>query len=178
MDENRHHVSGFYSQREEAESVLASLVARGFPRNQVQIFANDSTASAPTAQGKNNEMLKDVLVDGAIGTAVGTGIGALAEVALVAANVTLFIASPLIAPLAMLGWGASLGAVVGAVAGVGKDSGKNAAKKDGKFAALISDAIASGQVVLVAETRTERETAMAREVIQASVGQYKELSTV
>jgi hypothetical protein len=177
MDANRHHVSGFYSQREEAESVLSSLAARGLPRAQVQSFANDSTAPVPTAPGKNNEMLKDVLVDGAIGTAVGTGIGALAEVALVAANVTLFIASPLIAPLAMLGWGASLGAVIGAVAGTGKDSGNNPAKKEGKFAALIGDAISSGQVVLVAETRTEQETAMAREVIQASVGQYRELST-
>ena len=132
----------------------------------------------PTAPGKNNDMLKDVLVDGAIGTAVGTGIGALAEVALVAANVTLFIASPLIAPLAMLGWGASLGAVIGAVVGTEKDSGLKAAKKDGKLAELISDAIASGQVVLVAVTRTEQETAMAREVIQASLGQHKELSTV
>ena len=177
MDETRHHVSGFYSQREEAETVLSSLVARGLPRAQVQIFANDLTAAAPTAQGKNNDMLKDVLVDGAIGTAVGTGIGALAEVALVAANVTLFIASPLIAPLAMLGWGASLGAVIGAVAGTGKDSGGKAVKKDGKFADLIRDAISSGQVVLVAQTRTEQEAAMAREVIQASVGQYKELST-
>jgi len=178
MDETRHHVSGFYSQREEAETALSSLVARGLPRAQIQIFANDSTVAMPTAPGKNNDMLKDVLVDGAIGTAVGTGIGALAEVALVAANVTLFIASPLIAPLAMLGWGASLGAVIGAVAGVGKDSESKTAKKDGKFAELISDAISSGQVVLVAQTWTEQETAMAREVIQASVGQYKELSAV
>ena len=178
MDETRHHVSGFYTQREEAETALSSLVARGLPRAQVQIFADDSAVAVSTAPGKNNDMLKDVLVDGAIGTAVGTGIGALAEVALVAANVTLFIASPLIAPLAMLGWGASLGAVIGAVVGTEKDSGLKAAKKDGKLAELISDAIASGQVVLVAVTRTEQETAMAREVIQASLGQHKELSTV
>ena len=56
-------------------------------------------------------MLTNMLVDGAIGTAVGTavgtGIGALAQLALVAANVTLFIASPLVAPLVMLGWGAT-----------------------------------------------------------------------
>jgi hypothetical protein len=39
---------------------------------------------------------------------------------------------------------------------------------------LIGDAIASGQVVLVAETRTEQETAIARDVIQASVGGSKD----
>jgi hypothetical protein len=178
MDENRHHVSGFYSHRQEAESVLASLVARGLPRNQVQIFANDSTAPAATAQGENNETLKDIVLDGAIGGGVGSGIAALAEVALMAANVTLFIASPLIAPLAVLGWGAVLGTVVGTATGVEMEREDKAAKKDGKFASLISDAISSGQVVLVAETRTALETAMAREVIQASIGQYKELSTV
>lgn len=39
---------------------------------------------------------------------------------------------------------------------------------------LVRDAIASGQVVLVAETRTEQETAIAREVIQALVGDSKD----
>jgi hypothetical protein len=107
-------------------------------------------------------------VDGAIGTAVGSGIGVLAELALVAANVTLFVASPLVAPLAMLGWGASLGGFIGAAAGAGS--------KGGNFSTLIQDAIASGQVVVVAETRTEQETAIATEVIQALVGQSTDLS--
>ena len=62
-------------------------------------------------------VLQDVLVDGAIGTAVGTGIGALGSVALAATSVTLFIASPLVAPLMLLGWGASIGGLIGAAAG-------------------------------------------------------------
>ncbi len=118
-------------------------------------------------------------MDGAIGTAVGTGIGALAEVALAAADVTLSIASPLIALLARLGWRASLGAVVGAVAGTVAGTGSDfggAAKKGGRFGTLIGDAVLAGQVVLVADTRTAQETAMARYVIQTSVGQYMEIS--
>ena len=43
---------------------------------------------------ESNGVLKDVLVDASIGTAVGTGIGALAEVGLVMANVSLFVAAP------------------------------------------------------------------------------------
>jgi len=101
---------------------------------------------------------------------VGTGVGALAQVALVAANVSLFVASPLIAPLAMLGWGAGLGGLVGAAVG--------AEKKEGPFSALVRDAISIGQVVLVAETLTEQETAIAREVIQASVGDCNDISVV
>ena len=117
-------------------------------------------------------MLTNVLVDGAVGTAVGTGIGALAEVALVAANVSLFIASPLVAPLVMLGWGASLGAFIGAASGAQQD----VAHKDSWLSDLVRDAIASGQVVLVAQTLTEQETAIAKEVIEASVGEVKDVA--
>ena len=113
-------------------------------------------------------MLKDVLVDSAIGTAVGTGIGAIGEVALMVANVSLFVASPLLAPIMMLGWGATVGALIGASAGAVSGSGN----REGKLSELVSDAISSGQVVLVAETRTEQETAIAREIIQAAVGAY------
>ena len=70
----------------------------------------------------------------------------------------------------MLGWGASLGATVGAMVGAGK--------KDGPLSALVTDAIASGQVVLVAQTLNESETVTARDVIQAAVGHVKDVSTV
>jgi len=63
------------------------------------------------------------LVDAAIGTAVGSGLGVLAEVPLVAANVSLFVASPLLAPLVMLGWGASIGGTVGAIVGARRRTG-------------------------------------------------------
>jgi hypothetical protein len=174
MNEYRHHISGFFSRREEAESALSRLVERGLPREQLRIFKTDSAPLVPGVQSDSDEALKDVLVDGAIGTAVGTGIGALGELALVAANVSLFIASPLIAPLAMLGWGASLGALIGTAAG----ASAGAEHKEGRFADLIRDAISSGQVVLVAETRTTQETAIAREVIESAVGDYRETGTV
>ena len=175
MDEYRHHVSGFFAHRAEAESALSSLVARGLPRAQLQLFEAESGPAVAEIKGENNEVLTNVLVDGAIGTAVGTGIGALAQLALVAGSVSLFVASPLIAPLVMLGWGASLGAFVGAAAG----ATTRVEHKDGWLSALVRDAVASGQVVLVAQTRTMEETETAREVIEAAVGEFKDtVSTV
>lgn len=173
MDQYRHHVSGFFAHPGEAESALSRLVELGLPRERLHLFETDSAQPVTAQQTKSNEVLKDVLVDGAIGTAVGTGIGALAEVALVAANVSLFVASPLLAPLMLLGWGASLGGIIGAAAGTTAGAGN----KEGQLADLVRDAISSGQVVLVAETRTEQETTIAREVIQASVGDYNDVST-
>ncbi|HEX5393217.1 MAG TPA: hypothetical protein VFW68_08050 [Rhodocyclaceae bacterium] len=63
-----------------------------------------------------DSVLKDVLIDG---TVVGTGLGAIGEVVLVAANIALFAASPLVAPLAMIGWGSAIGGVIGAAIGAG-----------------------------------------------------------
>jgi len=164
MDEQSHIVSGIYTSRAEADMVRDRLVERGLPREQLGVVANAEDFSN-SKMAVDDKVLKDVLVDGSVGAAVGTGVGALAEVALVAANVTLFVASPLIAPLAMLGWGAALGGVVGAAAGANKSE----VKKEGKFADLVLDAIRSGHVVLVAQTRTAAEAALVREIVGDSV---------
>lgn len=164
MEYAMHVVSGIYSSSGEAEAVRGRLIERGLSREQMNIV-EAANVDGNSKMASDNEALKDVLVDGAVGAVVGTGLGALAEVALVAANVTLFVASPLIAPLAMLGWGAALGGFVGAA--VGTDASKD--KKDGKFSELVLDAIRSGHVVLVAHTRTAAETAVVREVIGESV---------
>ena len=49
--------------------------------------------------------------------------------------------------------------------------------KEGWLSALVRDAIASDQTVLVVQARTEQETAIAREVIQTSVGDYRDVNT-
>jgi hypothetical protein len=163
----RHHVSGFFVDRNQADAALARLVALGLPRTQIQVLTKDSAAATVTPHPASDVVLKDILVDGAIGTAVGTGLGALAEFALIAANVSLFVASPLVAPLAMLGWGATLGGFIGAATGTGN--------REGTFSDLIRDAISGGHVVLVAETLSVQETALAQEVIQASVGECEDV---
>ena len=179
MNQTSHHVSGFFAVCDEARATRDELVVRGLPPAQLRIYETDEVPSAPMPKGDSNAVLKDVLVDGAIGTAVGTGLGALAEVALVAANVTLFIASPLIAPLAMLGWGAAIGGVVGATSGATADPRAAGASgddmKDSWLSDMVRDAVSQGQIVLVAETRTAQETAIAREVIGASVGDVRDV---
>ena len=164
MNESNHVVSGIYTSRTEAEAVYERLVSLGIASDQIKIIDAGNTAGN-AKMAEDNETLKGVLVDGGIGTVVGTGLGALAEVALIAANVTLFVASPLIAPLAMLGWGASLGALVGTAVGATKPE----QHKDGKLSELVLDAIKHGHVVLVADTRTEAEATIARNVIGESV---------
>jgi hypothetical protein len=174
MKEYRHHVSGVFVSREDANRTSSSLVKKGFKKESLQIFEKGSDLPIATQKTKSNEVLKDMFVDGVIGAAVGTGIGGLAGVALIAANVTLFVASPLLAPLVLLGWGASLGGTVGATIG----SKVSSDVKEGWFSDFIKDAITSGQVVLVATTTSQQETDIAKNEIEISVGSYKDITAL
>ena len=49
MDIHRHHVSGFFAQRKDAEATLAILVARGLAREQLQIFDTNLQPAPPAA---------------------------------------------------------------------------------------------------------------------------------
>lgn len=168
MNDHPHQVCGFFSGREDAQSALATLVDRGLAREALRIIPGDPVF--PDTESSSDKALKDILVDGAIGTAVGSGLGVLAEVALVAGNVSLFLASPLLAPLVMLGWGAGIGGIVGASIG--------AEKKDRSLSQLIRDAVSTGQVVLVARTHTADETTTAQQVMRDAVGTSQAVSTV
>tara|TARA_R110001583_G_scaffold9433_13_gene44820 strand:+ start:551 stop:1096 length:546 start_codon:yes stop_codon:yes gene_type:complete len=173
MNNDIHYVSGIFEHHQEADDVFTKLITQGLPKERVQIYTHHSPAHTsevthePTED--NNKVLKDILVDGSIGTGLGTGVGALIEVALITTNVTLFVASPLIAPLALLGWGASVGGMLGASIG--------ATENKKPFSALIEDAIKNGQIVVVVETQTAAEKAIAQELIKVSIGDYKDVDS-
>lgn len=170
MDEQNHIVTGIYTSRAEAGSVRDRLIEKGLPAGQIDIVENLGI-DGNSKMAADNETLKDALVDGTVGAAIGTVVGGLGQVALVAANVTLFVASPVIAPLAMLGWGAFIGGFAGAAAGVEKSGKEPEEKKEGKLSELVLDVIRSGHVALVARTTTSAETTLVRELVGESVAQ-------
>ena len=86
-------VTGIYPTLDEAHRVASTLLERGFSNEQIQIAAGRTDQLEQREDDK--EVLKNVAVDSAIGTAIGAGVGALGQVAIVAANVSLFVASPL-----------------------------------------------------------------------------------
>jgi hypothetical protein len=107
---------------------LTNIVAHGLPRQRLQLFDAGSGPAVAKPKGESNEVLTNVLVDGAIGTAVGVAAGAETGVEY----------------------------------------------KSGWLSDLVREVIASGQVVLVVETRSEQETAIAREIIGAAVSEFKD----
>lgn len=170
MTSQSHIASGIYASRAEAEMVRGHLIERGLPAKQLKIVERARADDSNPGLADADNVLTEVLVDGTVGTLVGTGLGALAEVALVAGNVTLFVASPLLAPLAMLGWGAALGGIVGAVAGANQAT----KKQTGKFADVVHYAIHRGHVTLIAETLNPAEKMLASEIIGSSLIAHEE----
>jgi hypothetical protein len=172
MEKTSHHVSGWFVDRAEGESAISRLIANGIARDKLQIFDIRSAPAAPTFKEQSAGALKDLLVTGAIGTAVGAAVGVCAELVLVAANVSLFAASPIIAPAVMIGWGASLGGFIGAALSARHRTRNGIWSSEGEISESVGAVLAAGHVVLVAETRDPRESAIAREVLRNSVSAH------
>ncbi|MGE5450482.1 MAG: hypothetical protein ACM3VZ_01390 [Acidobacteriota bacterium] len=167
MNDEPHWIAGFFDDLTRARATEQTLLAQGVSADQIQLFTGDSASVLPDKRASSDATLKDVLVDGAIGGVVGAGVGALAQVAIVAANVSLFVASPLLAPLAMLGWGATLGGTVGAMMG--------AEKKAAPLSALVEDATANGQLVLVVKTQTNLQSESVKRTMHAAVSEVQDI---
>ncbi len=167
-----HKVSAVYGSQEEAERVRQLLIYGGIAGDQISLL---DRIPLPVVEGESDDVLKDILVDGAVGTAVGTGVGAIGTAVLWATSVTLFVASPVVAPLAMLGWFAGIGGIAGAVVGAATDEDKPA--RMGKFSELVIDAIESGHVVLVVRTYGDADRALAKTIISNSLNGHTEALT-
>ena len=161
-------ISAIYPSREEAEAVRTRLVEAGVDAGAMSVMHDQASARV---ERSSDEVLKDMVVEGAIGTAVGTGVGAIGTVLLWASGATLFLASPVVAPLAMLGWFAGVGGLIGAAAGADTKRAERPGtlRKEGKFSELVLDAIKSGNAVLAVRTRDKSEKELAKKIIAQSL---------
>lgn len=168
MEDYLHRVYGIYAHRRDAEAVWNDLTEAGFGNDQIELLERKEQLETPTKEQvvkpDSDEVRNDILVDSAIGTAIGAGAGAIGEALLAAANISLFVASPIIGTLTMIGWGAAAGAIVGAAAGAGDET-----KKD--FERLVKEAVDSGYYVLIVKAASEAQTKIARQLIGDSTAE-------
>lgn len=66
MNHSIHYVSGFFEHLQQADAVFTKLIAQGLPPERVQIYKHHSPAIAHEPTERNNEVLKDILVDGTV----------------------------------------------------------------------------------------------------------------
>lgn len=170
MEKYLHKVAGIYTSQASAEETRKRLIERGFLLEQTNILLPRESFADDKIEPEGNEVLKEVVMDGIIGTAVGGGVGVLGVAAMAAANISLFLASPLLGPLTIIGWGASVGAIAGASAGAGV--------KEGRFADMVKDAINSGHTVLIVHAATEEQTTLAQNMVKSSLSAASDVQSV
>lgn len=163
MEHYLHRVVGIFPTRAEAGAARDQLIENGLAPEKVRLFESPRDTAGKRLDADSDDVLKEILREGAIGTAVGTAAGAIGTAALAAANITLFVANPLLTTLSMLGWGASLGAIVGGAAG--------AEREKGDVASLAREALDKGYMVLVAYAVNEDQTVVARKVLGDSMAE-------
>ena len=176
MENYNHTVSGIYPTFEEAKATFTSLETQGIASTQLNIIQSNNAAAALQQHADSDHVLKDVIVDGAVGTVVGAGAFGLGHVALVWANISLFVASPIVGPLIMLGWGASVGGLFGAIVGATVVPEEDSKHKS--FTHLVEDAISRGYVVLVVQTTSEEETLLVQNIIRESANNLNQIVTI
>ena len=72
MDKYIHTDSGIFSHHDAATDALLKLVGKGISQNRLKLFERNLTLPNSPQQTKFNEVLKDMVLNGAIGAAVGT----------------------------------------------------------------------------------------------------------
>ncbi|MCO3497751.1 hypothetical protein FA173_06580 [Pseudomonas aeruginosa] len=149
-----HQVSAVFNLRAQAESARKRLVDRDLGLEQLSILGAEDVP-LPTTRRRS---FIQVLSSGAAGALAGLLVSTLVTFALTRTEASLFGD----APLALLGWSSALGALFGGAVGASVD----VSQVSGPF----RQAIAQGHVVLLANTRSEIESLLVRDVIESSVG--------
>lgn len=157
MNKNVHKVVGIFATLTEAHAARKALLNRGLEPSHMNLIVPDDQRIDKKIEPDSDGVVKEVVNDAFIGGAIGSGVGAVGAVAMAAASITLFAASPILAPLALMGFGAIVGANIGAGVAIGI--------KEDQFADMIRDVTNDGQYVLIVHTYSEGERNQAHDIL-------------
>ena len=158
-----HKVAAIYGDAEQADAAVAAL--RKADVGDVRITHLDPESPdpgrgiEPEQLATRNRFIIDMLAGGGIGTAVGAaGAGAIAV-----ALPSLFVAVPVLGPLTVAGYGATLGAAGGAI--------KAFRVKEGLLADMVKDALDRGFHALIVHSRDVETRERAEKVVAGTVAE-------
>jgi hypothetical protein len=159
-----HQVSGFFPNRDQAEAICSTLINSGIAKDQLTLRRTDLVSSLNGDEdGLTNAMLISIMGTIVSGTAVGAVIGVTAGLAL--NPIDIYLATPLITPMILIGWGASMGAFIGAVIG--------AKKKNQQLTQMGEEAILYRQFAVVVETHDRQQTCAVKSIMDIATEKYK-----
>ena len=153
MDKKLHKVAGIFATLKDAYVARKVLFKCGVMPENINIIVPDDGQIDKKIELAGDDLARQVINEAFIGGAIGSGVGAAGAVALAAVSITLFAASPILAPLAMMGFGAAVGANIGAVNAIGI--------REDQFADMIRDVTNVGRYVLIVHAASDNEHLLA-----------------
>jgi hypothetical protein len=152
---NRRFVTGMFEDRDSAERAYASLRARGYSDEDLNLMMTDEArkrhfTNSHVETELGNKAAEGAGTGGAIGTTLGAIAGAIAAIGtnLILPGVGLVVAGPLAGALAGAGAGAATGGIIGALIGAGIPEER---------AKIYEDGVKKGNIVLGVRSKTDED---------------------
>ena len=172
MENYPYKTGALYHEQGLARQAQQALLDAGFAREQVRLLGPTDLAAdhervehklEPESDAVANTIIKDTV----IGTGIGGAAGAAGATVLAAAEMALFLTTPVLGALMLTAYGATIGGTVGALTGV--------KIKETAFLSVMRDALKRGYWGVVVHARDEAEAERAGAVF-AETDSVKEVN--
>lgn len=156
-----HKIAAIYTDAARVDAAIRALWDAAVGDVRMTRLAPDSPDPGRGIEPEQAETRNRFIVDMLTGGGIGTAIGAVGAGAIAIGLPTLFVSAPVVGPLAVAGYGATLGATAGAI--------KAFKVKEGLLADMVKDSLARGFHVLVVHARDAEAQGRAEQVIEHTV---------
>jgi len=170
MRQYPHKLAGIFPDSTSLAQAEKLFVEAGFSREQVnriqtgEALREQEQKIESESSGVRNEFIRDI----SVGTGVGGVGGAIGAAGIGLGLPALYVSAPVVAPLMVIGYAATIGGLAGAVRGLHV--------KEDVLTSMVEDALHNDYPVLMVHTGDKRETEMAHELMQSTM-QIKEVSS-
>ncbi|MFP3873567.1 MAG: hypothetical protein ACLFQT_01440 [Thiohalophilus sp.] len=169
MRQYPHKLAGIFPDTTSLDRAEQLFREAGFPGDQVNRIHSGETLREQEQKiesesgGVRNEFIRDI----SMGTGIGGVGGALGAAGIGLGLPALYVSAPVVAPLMVIGYAATIGGLAGAVHGLHV--------KEDVLTSVVEDALHNGYPVLMVHTSDKSETEKAHELMQSTM-QIKEVS--
>lgn len=163
MSEYQHKLAGIFPDAGAMEQAERLFLDKGFQTGQITpIRAEEAVEEQQHKIESESGAVRDEFIkDISMGTGVGGVAGAAGAAGIGLGAPALFVSAPVVAPLMVLGYAATIGGVAGAIHGLHV--------KEDVLTAVVEDALKEGYPVLMIEARDEAEAENAHKLMQSTM---------
>lgn len=159
----QHKLAGISPESDAIEESERLFRKQGFRDEQISVIKPDELLQTQQhkIESESNGVRDEFVRDISIGTGVGGVAGAFGATGIGLGLPALFVSAPIVAPLMVFGYAATIGGVAGAIVGLHV--------KEDVLTSVVEDALHKGYPVLMVHARDKQEAKQAHELMQSTM---------